>query len=152
MSQVKEFGTSLYVGRRNHSSAYWNQSSTYWGQCPVFSHPAFPQGSPQRVDAVWWLLDGRYSFLPEFPPGSPAHHPCRLQLLVTMTSIVYWYRRKYSISQGRVSPCLASVGTVHMKGCKLLPLFIYKWLWKHCGYWFEDYKCILASGQICKSG
>ena len=44
-------------------------------------------------------VDGRYSFLPEFPPGSPAHHPCGLQLLVTMTSIVYWYSRKYSISQ-----------------------------------------------------
>ena len=52
MSQVKEFGTSLYVGRRDHASAYGNQSSTYWGQCPVFSHPAFTQGSPQRVDAV----------------------------------------------------------------------------------------------------
>ena len=31
-----------------------------------------------------WLLDGRHLFLPEFPQGSPAHHPGWLQLLVTL--------------------------------------------------------------------
>ena len=48
--------------------------------------------------AVWWLLDGRYSFLSEFPQGSPAHHPWWLQSMVSVTSFVYWYGKKYSIS------------------------------------------------------
>ena len=32
----------------------------------MFSHPEFPQGTPWGVAAVWWLLDGRFSFFPEF--------------------------------------------------------------------------------------
>ena len=38
-------------------------------------------------------------FLPEFPQGSPAHHWLWLQLLMTVTSFVYWYGRQYSIYQ-----------------------------------------------------
>ena len=38
-------------------------------------------------------------FLPEFPQGSPAHHWQCLSPLMTVTSFVYWYGRKYSISQ-----------------------------------------------------
>ena len=61
-----------------------------WGQYPVFSHPEFPQGSPEGVAAVWWLLNGRYSFLPECPQGSLAHTG-RLQLLMTVTSqLLIW--------------------------------------------------------------
>ena len=51
----------------------------------------FPQGSPQGVGTIWWLLDGRYSpswvFFPEFflflelTWGSPAHIG-GLQLLI----------------------------------------------------------------------
>ena len=38
----------------------------------MFSQLVFPPGSPWGVAAVWWLLDGRYSFLPEFLQGSPS--------------------------------------------------------------------------------
>ena len=48
------------------------------------------------VAAVWWLLDGRYSFLPESPQGLRAHAG-RLQSLMTVTSFVYWCGRQYSI-------------------------------------------------------
>ena len=46
--------------------------SSTWGQYLVFSHPEFPQ-------------------------GSPAHHPWWLQLLMIVTSFVYWCGRKRSI-------------------------------------------------------
>ena len=36
-------------------------------------------------------------FFPEFPQGSPAHPPWWLQSLMTVTSFVYWYGKKYSI-------------------------------------------------------
>ena len=54
----------------------------------VFSHPEFPRGSLCRVNAAWWVLDGRHSFLPEFPQGSPAYHPWWLQLLMTVVRLV----------------------------------------------------------------
>ena len=44
-------------------------TSAIWGQYPVFSHPEFPQGSLWGVAAVWWLLDGRYSFPCWVPSG-----------------------------------------------------------------------------------
>ena len=71
-------------------------SSAIWSQ-----YPEVPQGLMQGVAAVWWLLDGRYSSLSGFSQGSPAHHPWWLQLLLTLTSFVYWYSRQYSISQHR---------------------------------------------------
>ena len=58
-----------------------------------------PQGLLWGVAAVWWLLDGRCSFLPESPQGSPAHYLWWLQLLRIVTFFVHWYGRKYSISQ-----------------------------------------------------
>ena len=73
-------------------------TSAVWGQYPVLSHPEFPQGSPWGVVSGWWLLEGRYFFLPEFLQGPPTHHRLRLQyLLMTMTPIVYWHGREYSI-------------------------------------------------------
>ena len=45
------------------------------GASTLFSHPEFPRGSPQGVAAVWRLLDGRCSFLPEFLQSWPTHHP-----------------------------------------------------------------------------
>ena len=53
-------------------------ASAAWDQCPVFS------SSLASFPAVWWLLDGRYSFLS--PLGSPAHPPWWLQLLMAVTS------------------------------------------------------------------
>ena len=63
-------------------------TSAVWGQYPVFLPREFPQGSPWGAAAVLWLLDGRYSFLPEFPQGSPAHIG-GLQALTTVISFVY---------------------------------------------------------------
>ena len=50
---------------------------------------------------------GRYSFLHEFLQGSPAHHSRWLQSLMTVTSFVYWYGRKYSM-------CLCAWGFLEM--------------------------------------
>ena len=50
----------------------WICTSSTQGQCLVFSHPEFPQ-------------------------GSPAHQPWWLQLLMIVTSFVYWCGRKCSI-------------------------------------------------------
>ena len=49
---------------------------------------SFSRVSSQTA-AVIWLLDGRYSFLPEFPQGSPAHCWQWLQLLTTVTSLLH---------------------------------------------------------------
>ena len=101
-----------------------------WGHYPVFSHPEFPPGSPWGVAAVWWLLDGRYSFLPEFPQGSPAHHPWWLQLLMTVTSFVYWYGRKYSIFQYKMKGISGECSTVpvelqEVQKCWIPPPFLF---------------------------
>ena len=45
-------------------------TSAIWGQYPAFLHPEFSQGSPAHLQ--WWLL-----------------------LIMTVTSFVYWYDRKY---------------------------------------------------------
>ena len=50
-----------------------------------FSRQEYWSGVP--LPSPWWLLDGRYSYLPEFPRGSPAHTG-GLQSL--MTCLVYW--------------------------------------------------------------
>ena len=49
----------------------------HWSQFPVFSHPEFPQRSPQGVA----IPDDR----PEFSQGSPLWW---LQLLMTVTSLL----------------------------------------------------------------
>ena len=74
-------------------------TSAMWDQYPVFSHPEFSQCSLWWVAAVWYLLDGRYSFLPDLPWGSLDHHPWGLQSLMAVTSFVYWYSMKVFISQ-----------------------------------------------------
>ena len=48
-------------------------NSAIWGQDPVL-YSEFLQSSLSRVAAIWWLLNGRYSFLPELPQGSPTYH------------------------------------------------------------------------------
>ena len=76
ISQVKEFSVFLCTeGCRSGDSLksfLWYAPQLFAGQYPVLSHPEFPQGS-LGVTVVWWLLDVRYSFLPEFPQSSPAH-------------------------------------------------------------------------------
>ena len=65
--------------------AHWNHSfhlSPQLSGARVLFHPWVPQSSPWWVAAVWWRIEGRYSFLPEFPQGSPAHHPWWLQSLI----------------------------------------------------------------------
>ena len=51
-------------------------------------------GSGCSLTAVrWWVFSSSW-----VPRGSPAHHPWWLKLLMTVTSFVYWYGRKCSIS------------------------------------------------------
>ena len=96
ISQVKEFSAFLCMGRCKSlgllKSFLWYVPQLSGARILCFS--GFTFGS-----AVWWLLDGRYSFLPEFPQGSPAYLPWCLLLLMIVTSFAYWYGRKYSISQ-----------------------------------------------------
>ena len=103
-------------------------TSAIWGHYPVWSHLEFPQGSQWRVAAVWWLLDGRYSFLPEFPQGSPAGHPYWLQK--TVTSFVYWYGRKDSIFQYKMRGIRGECSTVpvelqEIQKCWIPPPFLF---------------------------
>ena len=44
----------------------------------------------------WWLLNGRYSFLPKFPQHSTISGD--LQSLLTVTSFLCWYGWKYPFS------------------------------------------------------
>ena len=61
-------------------------------------------------------------FSPEFPQGSPAHVG-GLQSLVTVTSFVYWYGRKYSIYKYSIYHCsLELLEVIHfMAGLPLIP-------------------------------
>ena len=69
---------------QNHS---FDTHFTYLGPVScVFTHE-FPRGLLWGVAAVWWLLDGRCSFLPEFLQCLLVHHPWWLQLLITVTSL-----------------------------------------------------------------
>ena len=61
----------MYIHRKIQESGLTDilplmRPSATWGQYPVFSHPEFPQDTPWGVAAVWWLVDGRFSFLLEF--------------------------------------------------------------------------------------
>ena len=81
--QVKEFSISMYMKMQGSGLTEIIPlicSLAIWGQYPLFSYPEFSRGSPKGMAAVWRLLDGKYSFLPEF-------HPWRLQLLMTVTSL-----------------------------------------------------------------
>ena len=80
---------------RCESLVHWNHSFDMWLS---YLGPEFRVSSGLAVAAVWWLLDGRYSFLSEFPLGSRVHHPRWLQLLMTVTYFMYWFGRNYSIS------------------------------------------------------
>ena len=101
-SQVKEFSV-FYVREDARVWTHWSHSfdvhlsSLGLGSC-VFT-TWVPQSLLWGVAAVWWLMDGRCSFLPESPQGSPAHYLWWLQLLRIVTFFVHWYGRKYSISQ-----------------------------------------------------
>ena len=76
-SQVKEFSV-FYVREDARVWTHWSHSfdvhlsSLGLGSC-VFT-TWVPQSLLWGVAAVWWLLDGRCSFLPESPQGSPAHY------------------------------------------------------------------------------
>ena len=66
------------------SAACWNHSYdthlSRLGPVSCVCTPEFPWGSLWGVAAVWWLLDSRCSFPPEFPQGSPAYISWWLQL------------------------------------------------------------------------
>ena len=55
---------------------------SYLGPVSCFHILSFLRAHPR---VVCCLLDGRYSFLSEFPQGSPAHHPWWLQSLMIVT-------------------------------------------------------------------
>ena len=62
-----------------------------------FSPPELPWGSLQRVAAFWWLLDGKYSSPSRVPLGLSSHW--RAAIGDDYDILVYWYGRKYPISQ-----------------------------------------------------
>ena len=87
--------------------------------------------------AVWWLLDGKYSFLPEFPQGSSAHHPWWLQLLMTVTSLLTDMARIFHFSLLLPFSVNLSPDTVYYG---LLRWF--SWIWKEspcsAGDWVQS--------------
>ena len=74
-SQVKEFSVFLY-GKMQGSGLTeiipLICTTPICGLYAVFSHPEFPQGLPQGVAAVRWLLTAGI-LLPEFSQGSLSH-------------------------------------------------------------------------------
>ena len=103
VTRVKEFSASLCVGRcrsldslkSSLSFAFWpSQASILW-----FSHPELPWGSQRGVAAVQWLLDPRYS--PSWVPSGLTSSPWRTVIADDCDIRVFWYGRKYSISQLR---------------------------------------------------
>ena len=53
--QVKDFSISMYMKMQGSGLTEIIPlicSSAIWGQYPLFSHPEFPQGSPQGVAAI----------------------------------------------------------------------------------------------------
>ena len=60
------------------------------------------------------LLDGRYSFLPEFPQGSPAHHPRWLQLLVTIALATHSSTLAWKIPWAEEPGRLQSMGSLRV--------------------------------------
>ena len=78
-------------------------TSPAWGRCPGL-HILCVLGAHRAERLLSQLLGGRYSLLPESLQGSPTHRGWRLQSLMTVTSFVYWYGGKYSISQDRNTP------------------------------------------------
>ena len=76
-------------------------TSATWGQYPVFSCPELPQGSPQGVAAGsgHHLMAARWQvffFFPEFLQGG-SHW--KAAITEGCDILVYWYGRKYPISQ-----------------------------------------------------
>ena len=107
--------------------AHWNHSFGMYLSCLgakiLFSHAEFPQGSLWGGGVVWSLLDGRYSFLHEFPHGSPVYRLWWLQSLMTVTSFLFfffnWYGSKYSISQKCNLPGQRVIKSVPWTGCEV---------------------------------
>ena len=83
---MKESRAFLYMGRWQSLGSLkaflWNAPQLCGGY-PVFSHPELPWDSLWAVAAVWWLLDGRYSSLPELPQA----HVGGVPSLMTVTSL-----------------------------------------------------------------
>jgi len=104
MSQVKEFSGFSMCGKMQESglseiiplictSAFWANILCFLILSFLWAH----HGEWLQSDDCW--MAGILCFLPERPQGSPAHCWQSLQLLMTVTSFVYWYGRQYFISQ-----------------------------------------------------
>jgi len=78
-------------------SFFWYAPS-YLGLGSCVSISWASPGSPWGGAAVWWLLDGRYSFPSWVSSGFPGPH-WRAAITDACDVHVFWYRRKYSISQ-----------------------------------------------------
>ena len=75
-----------------------------WASIPwFFLHPDLPWGSPWGVAAAGGLLDGRYSS-PSWVPLELPSSPWTTEIADDCDILVYWYGRKYFISQ--VYSCL----------------------------------------------
>ena len=61
------------------------QLNTHWWTTPLSSW--------QRVAIAWWLLDHKYS---------PSRAPWRAKIADDSDILLYWYGRKYSISQVKI--------------------------------------------------
>ena len=98
---VKELSAFLYMGRCQSLDSLIIPlicTSAVWVQCSVFPHPECPQSSPWTVAADRGLLDDGYPFPSWDPSGFTSSSSWWPQLLATVTSIVYWFGRKYSIT------------------------------------------------------
>ena len=80
--------------------AHWHLSltgaSAVRGLWPVFSHPELPQGSPWRVAAR------QRAFFPSWAPSRLTTVHYRVAITDDCDTPVYWYGRKYSISQTQI--------------------------------------------------
>ena len=104
MSQVKEFSSFSTCGKMQESGLSevipLKCTSAFWANILCFlilSHLWAHHGEWLESADCW--MAGIFCFLPECPEGSLAHCWQWLQLLMTVTSFVYWYVRQYFISQ-----------------------------------------------------
>ena len=92
----------FYVWEDARVWAHWNHSltctSAIWGQYPLFFTSKFSSGLLVENDCS--LMAARWQlFFPSWVPSGLTQFPWWLQLVITVTSFVYSYSRKHSISQ-----------------------------------------------------